>query len=168
MLDTISTLLLGGLILLAVLPALFSGLGLWLAVPTIKAHRIVLAVIVTGPATLGLVWIGWAAWTRIRVALAATTATPSWRRLIMGGPYRYSRHPLALGATLYSISFGTLFASLGVGLFAGLVMLVFLSIYHGLLQERWLLSRFGETYRRYRERTPFLIPSLTRIVDRRL
>ncbi len=168
MMGTVMALLVSALVLLGVWPTLLAGVGLWLEVPPAKAHRLVLVLLVPGSATLGLIWLGWAALTRLQVARAASTSTPSSRRLVMGGPYRYARNPVALGAPLYALGFGTLFASLGAGLFAGLVTLVLFAAYHKLIEERLLEARFGDTYRRYRERTPFLIPSVTRYVDRRL
>ena len=82
--------------------------------------------------------------------------------LIVKGPYRLCRNPIQLGSMLYYLGIGALFDSLFTGLMCSIIAFVFGSLYHKLVEEKELLLRFGEDYRKYREKTPFLIPKIRR------
>lgn len=81
------------------------------------------------------------------------------KRLVTSGPFEYCRNPLSPSVAVYvsgvALWFGTLSgAALVLGLLA--VLLVFVRLF----EEKELEARFGEEYRAYRARTPFLFPSL--------
>lgn len=63
-----------------------------------------------------------------------------------------------MGVVLYYLGVGTLLESFTVGLLCFLLALVGGSLYHKFVEEKELLMRFGEKYKRYKEKTPFLIP----------
>ncbi len=136
------------------------GLG-YVGLPLAAAFAITLGIL------LGAFWLGWATLTQWRLGRGTPAPMAATQRLIVEGPYRLCRNPIELGAALYYLGFGTLFGSLGAGVFASLAALVLGSAYHKLVEERELLARFGDDYRRYRRRTPFLIPSLRAFLDRR-
>jgi protein-S-isoprenylcysteine O-methyltransferase Ste14 len=81
---------------------------------------------------------------------------PEVRGLVMRGPYRYFRHPiyvaylLGAGATLIST-----FSPQAVFIFLAYYALV---AWRSALEEQVLEEVFGETYRRYRQRTIGLYP----------
>jgi protein-S-isoprenylcysteine O-methyltransferase Ste14 len=65
-----------------------------------------------------------------------------------------------LGALLYYLGIITLLDSLTTGIVLTIVGLIIGSGYHKFIEEKELLIRFGDEYRIYREKTPFLIPKL--------
>jgi protein-S-isoprenylcysteine O-methyltransferase Ste14 len=105
---------------------------------------------------------GWALamWTII-VQFTQGRGTPApalpTQKLLTDGPYARTRNPMALGTILLYVAPAIWRgSSAGVGLatlFAGS-----LAAYMKLIEEQEMEARFGDAYRAYRERTPFLIP----------
>jgi protein-S-isoprenylcysteine O-methyltransferase Ste14 len=83
------------------------------------------------------------------------------QELVTTGPYAYTRNPMALGTILMylgvAVWIGSLMATLIVALLGGLLL-----SYIKRAEEPTLAARFGDAYRAYRRRTPFLIPRLRR------
>jgi protein-S-isoprenylcysteine O-methyltransferase Ste14 len=68
------------------------------------------------------------------------------------GLYRYSRHPVYIGVFIQYIGIGLASAS---GLFLLLIIAsIILSILVVPAEERFCLEKYGDTYRKYMERTP--------------
>ncbi|HEX5436453.1 MAG TPA: isoprenylcysteine carboxylmethyltransferase family protein [Gemmatimonadaceae bacterium] len=87
------------------------------------------------------------------------------KRLLTDGPYRFCRNPMALGAICWLAGWAFVANSPtalygGVGAFAAAIL-----SYHKLIEEHELERRFGAHYRRYKQRTPFLIPMKRRRGD---
>jgi protein-S-isoprenylcysteine O-methyltransferase Ste14 len=80
------------------------------------------------------------------------------QKLLIRGPFKYSRNPM---------SFGTILAYFGLSIFKNSISMIFLTIlfsalmilYIKLLEEKELIERFGDPYREYMDRTTFIIPS---------
>ena len=80
------------------------------------------------------------------------------QKLLVRGPFKYSRNPM---------SFGTILAYLGLSIFKGSISMILLTIFFStllilyikLLEEKELIERFGDPYRDYMERTAFIIPA---------
>jgi protein-S-isoprenylcysteine O-methyltransferase Ste14 len=107
---------------------------------------------------LGLGTVAWSAatfWSRGE-GTPAPPAAP--RRLVTGGPFRYCRNPIQLGATLYYFGIGCLAESFGAGLVMLALTSVFGTAWHRLVEEKELRMRFGEEYETYRRNTPYIIP----------
>lgn len=87
----------------------------------------------------------------IRQMRSATTGKPS---LVTDGCYRHMRHPLYF----YSLLFMVLNPVMSTRwlLLTALSLIYF--IVGGLIEERRLLKEFGETYRDYQHRVPFILP----------
>jgi len=83
------------------------------------------------------------------------TAVPT-RKLVTSGWYARVRHPLYL--------YSTLFLLMNPVMTAQWCLLTIFSITYfivgGLIEERRLVGEFGDEYRGYRQRVPFMIPSL--------
>lgn len=106
--------------------------------------------------------IGWAliglsalltAWSLVRLLAARTRVIP--RRppalLVEHGPYRLSRHPMYLGLAILSLGVCLLWNALWPVLLLPIAVLV-LDRTIIVAEERYLEQRFGDQYRRYRER----------------
>jgi protein-S-isoprenylcysteine O-methyltransferase Ste14 len=161
------SLAIGIFVFLCALPALFTWAGLVLGFPPIPAMPLAAAIAITLGFLVGSYWLGWAAFSQWRRGHGTPAPTAPTQRLVVEGPYRLCRNPIELGAIFYYLGFGTLFGSLSAGVFASLAALASGSAYHKLVEERELLARFGDEYRRYRKRTPFLIPDLRALLRRR-
>jgi protein-S-isoprenylcysteine O-methyltransferase Ste14 len=79
------------------------------------------------------------------------------QKLVISGPYAYTRNPMTLGAALFYLGIAIWLGSLpGVGL----VVLVFAALlsYIAVHETAELTERFGDEYLAYRQHTPFLLP----------
>jgi len=89
--------------------------------------------------------------------LSSASAHP--RKLVTSGWYARVRHPLYL--------YSTLFLALNPVMTTQWLLLTIFSVAYfivgGMIEERRLLKEFGDEYRGYRQRVPFMIPSLTLI-----
>jgi protein-S-isoprenylcysteine O-methyltransferase Ste14 len=81
-------------------------------------------------------------------------------RLVTEGIYAYTRNPMTLGYSLLPCGMGIMFRSPGMAMFVPtLVLLVNVSILK-FVEEPNLEERFGEEYKAYKARTPFLVPRI--------
>lgn len=129
-----------------------------LGLPPINASPTVLLI----TALVGLAGLGLALWTiTMQWAIGKGTPAPMMptQQLITSGPFALVRNPMSLG---------TILAYLALAIFAGSISAIFLIIVIGFIllsymkryEEEQLLHRFGEPYRSYRDRVPFLIPRI--------
>jgi protein-S-isoprenylcysteine O-methyltransferase Ste14 len=81
------------------------------------------------------------------------------RKLVIIGPYRYSRNPMITGALLLLLAEALLFHSWPI---AAWMILFFVgnAIYFPLVEEKGLEKRFGNEYLQYKARVPRWIPRL--------
>lgn len=134
------------------------------------AVSIVLSVLGVAMAPLALRWVGCAllaaglllrAWSMSVLGRAYSRGlqVTEQQALVTAGPYRILRHPGYAGTLLVWIGFG-----LAVGSWAAAVVIGALLgpvyLYRIRLEERMLVSEFGETYQRYQRRTWRLIPGV--------
>lgn len=82
------------------------------------------------------------------------------RELAVTGPYAHTRNPLYLGSMV--IGLGVTIAG-GWWVFIALFLLFFFVVYRRTMknEEKLLEAEFGDTYRRYREAVPAIVPRLT-------
>ena len=102
---------------------------------------------------LGVLGVGIAIWGRRMMQVAGTNINPALptTAIVTSGPFRFSRNPLYLAATLLYLGL-----TLAFNTWWGIVVLVpFLIIMHRgvvLREERYLERKFGDSYRRYRSK----------------
>jgi protein-S-isoprenylcysteine O-methyltransferase Ste14 len=108
---------------------------------------------------LGLVAVPSALWvfTSIGRNVSETVLTKRDHALVTTGPYRWVRHPLYTTGAVLLLSIGLMAANWFILLFA-LLAIVSLRLAVIPLEERELVSKFGDRYRRYMARTGGLLP----------
>jgi protein-S-isoprenylcysteine O-methyltransferase Ste14 len=79
------------------------------------------------------------------------------RTLMCDGPYSLCRNPLYVGSMLAAVGIGLQTKMLTFGLLGGIACWVVFRVVVG-QEEKYLLDKFGEPYRRYCERTPRFMP----------
>ncbi len=109
---------------------------------------------------LGLIVLLWSVVSQWSVGRGTPAPIAPTQILIVAGPFKLCRNPIQLGSMLYYLGVGTFFDSLCTGLICFFITFVFGSLYHKFVEEKELLLRFGDDYRKYREETPFLIPKI--------
>ena len=84
------------------------------------------------------------------------------QRIVSESVYQRTRNPMSLGFYLACIGVGLLAGSTALTLGALLVVIPVPVFNLKFFEEVELDHRYGQTYREYKRRVPFLIPSLTR------
>jgi len=83
------------------------------------------------------------------------------KRIVETDIYKYTRNPMSLGYYLFLLSIGFISGStlLTIGILLGLIPahVFFLKFF----EELELELRFGESYKQYKQKVPFLIPKLS-------
>ena len=93
--------------------------------------------------------------------VSETVLTKSDHALVTSGPYRWIRHPLYATGGALLVAVGLMAANWFIlGLASLVVVLMRLLVVP--LEERALLAKFGDDYRRYMQRTGGMFPRLLR------
>ena len=105
----------------------------------------------------GLLFAWWSNYVQFTIGRGTPVPIMATQQLIIQKPYSYCRNPMALGAILMYLGVAILIGSISA---VGLVLLgaIVLLTYIKLLEEKEMELRFGDAYREYRKRTPFIIP----------
>jgi protein-S-isoprenylcysteine O-methyltransferase Ste14 len=109
---------------------------------------------------VGLFFLVWTVGTQVLVGKGTPVPIAPPRELIVGGPYRLCRNPMMFGGLLYWFGLGVFFGSPRIGVIVALIGFFLGWAYHKLVEERELEARFGDAYREYRAKTPFMLPKL--------
>lgn len=80
-------------------------------------------------------------------------------RLVIAGPYRFVRNPMAVAGILQGIAVGWLLGSVPVIIYA-LTGIVAWHVFVRAVEEQDLLERFGSDYERYRSRVRVWVPTI--------
>ena len=109
---------------------------------------------------VGIPWLGWSIFWHHKHGKGTPLPLVPTRILLSSGPYAHTRNPMAFGAIFWLAGWALVANSPtaligGVGCFSALVF-----SYGKLIEERELERRFGDSYRAYKQRVPFLIPNL--------
>jgi protein-S-isoprenylcysteine O-methyltransferase Ste14 len=99
----------------------------------------------------------WSAWVMAVRGRGTPVPFDAARELVIAGPYRVVRNPMALSAVVQTLGVAAAWGSLGcVGL-----ALAGAGTWHVVIrpsEERFLADRFGEAYERYRTSVPLWVP----------
>lgn len=83
---------------------------------------------------------------------------PPTQRLVMNGPYAYTRNPMVLGFLCYLLGILFCIRSLSALLLLYPLIWALAVFYLKKMEEPHLIRRFGQEYLDYRKRVSFLIP----------
>jgi len=81
--------------------------------------------------------------------------------VIESGPFKYSRHPVYFGVILMYLGF-----VIATGSVISLILFLLITAFYyyiSLHEEKLLIGKFGKNYVEYMERTPMLIPRVSKI-----
>lgn len=160
----IIAMLLAGVLFLYLLPRLIarggSSLDLQLGLPSIHFGTVNF-ILGTLFLVVGFYFALWSIYAQMARANGTPLPILPTQKLLTDGPFRLCRNPM---------TFGTIVAYTGIGIYAGTIsgigiVLCFgllLVLYLKLLEEKELAERFGEAYLKYKQEVPFMIPRLFR------
>ncbi len=160
----IIAMLLAGVLFLYLLPRLIarggSSLDLQLGLPSIHFGTVNF-ILGTLFLVVGFYFALWSIYAQMAHANGTPLPILPTQKLLTDGPFRLCRNPM---------TFGTIVAYTGIGIYAGTIsgigiVLCFgllLVLYLKLLEEKELAERFGEAYLKYKQEVPFMIPRLFR------
>lgn len=155
----IVSILIGVTVFLLIIPWILITLAAIVSKPVgINWPRLLELSIASASITVGLFFLIWSVVCLWLIGKGTPAPVSPTQNLVIVGPYRLCRNPIHLGAVLYYLGVGTLLESFTVGLLCFVLALVGGSLYHKFVEEKELLMRFGEEYKKYKEKTPFLIP----------
>ena len=119
--------------------------------------------IVTGAVLLavGLPFGFWSVYVELTKGEGTPLPMLPTRKLLITGPFRYCRNPMALGTILAYLGLAIARATPG-GIFSVILLGGLLLIYDKRVEERELEERFGEPYLQYKREVPFIIPRLSK------
>jgi len=92
---------------------------------------------------------------------AGVEISPRTQKLIIVGPYGYTRNPMMFGSCTYYYSLAVFFNSLSYILVVTGFMIIALT-YVKFSEEKRLLKDFGKEYEDYRKKVSFFIPFLNK------
>lgn len=130
-----------------------------LGLPTGFAHpgqTIGAGFVFAGASVLGL----WSGYTMAVKGRGTPLPTATASRLVIAGPYRFVRNPMALAGITQGLAVGWYLGSWGVVLYAacgGVLWHIFVRP----VEENDMTQRFGEAYTHYRKHVRLWLPSLT-------
>ncbi|MBD3265994.1 hypothetical protein GF373_04935 [bacterium] len=107
---------------------------------------------------VGIFFLSWAVYAQWAIGQGTPAPVAPTKQLIVEGPYKLSRNPIQLGIILYYLGLGTISDGLASGLIAFFIGFLVGITYHKLIEEKELLLRFGDEYKEYKKKTPFLFP----------
>jgi protein-S-isoprenylcysteine O-methyltransferase Ste14 len=105
----------------------------------------------------GIPWVIWAVLWQLWKGKGTPVPVVPTKEFLSSGPYRYCRNPMMLGFFLYLAGWVSLFNRAGSWI-AALVLMILLVLEIKWIEEKELEQRFGDVYRAYKKKTPFLLP----------
>lgn len=95
----------------------------------------------------------------IKVGKGSLAPWDPTQKLVVAGPYRYTRNPMIIGVLFIIFAESLFWGSLGLIVYAILFFLLN-TVYFKFSEEPGLIKRFGKDYIEYRKNVPMWIPKL--------
>jgi protein-S-isoprenylcysteine O-methyltransferase Ste14 len=155
------SLILGGIFFLTILPGIFVAIGFFVkSYIIINLDRTIEFIVSIIGIIAGLCFLIWSAIIQWKFGNGTPAPNAPTQNLIIVGPYKYCRNPIEFGAILYYLGIGTFIGGIIVGIISSLLGFTVGSIYNKFIEEKELEGRFGEEYKKYKEKIPFLFPKI--------
>ena len=100
---------------------------------------------------------GWCVWWFVARGLGTPLPADPPKRLVIAGPYRFVRNPMALGFFVMLAGQALVYESWAVVVY-GCAVIAVLHLYVVKIEEPDLLTRFGPAYREYQQRVARWLP----------
>lgn len=148
-------------------PALGTGIGLWLdRLFGFEPLRYGVVSIIFGSLVIlfGLFWMIWSWYGLLTIGrghpqeVFGFPLAQRTERLVIVGPYSYTRNPMLLGLLVLLVGWGIILGSVSATLFSPLILVVPLLLHFKFFEEPGLLRRFGEEHEGYRHQVPLILP----------
>ena len=121
-------------------------LNIWLALPFLAG---------------GMVWMFWSVARFLMVRGPPVPLNPP-PKLVVSGPYRYSRNPMITGLLAVMFGLGLLFRSISLTLVFTPLFTLLMFVELKAIEEPELEKRLGRDYLDYQRRVPMFVPRLSR------
>lgn len=153
-------------------PALGRGIGLGLdRLLGFEPLRYGVVSIVLGSLVIlfGLFWMIWSWYSLLTIGrghpqeVFGFPLAPRTRRLVIVGPYSYTRNPMLFGLLVLLVGWGIILGSVSATLFSPLILVALLLLHFKFFEEPGLWRRFGEDYEGYRHQVPLILPFKRRV-----
>jgi protein-S-isoprenylcysteine O-methyltransferase Ste14 len=143
-------------LLTVLLAALGRWLDGWLRLPALS-FGVANTIAGTLLSLIGAGLVAWSVYVQFVIGKGTPAPVMATQRLVVEGPYIYSRNPMTLGALLFYLGIGFWMGSMAA---IAVTLLVFahLLTYIYIHETQELEQRFGADYLDYKRRTPFLLP----------
>jgi protein-S-isoprenylcysteine O-methyltransferase Ste14 len=151
----------GAVAFVVVVPAVFFVVSYGLDKYVLEERARAMELVVGGAiGIVGLFFMAWSVLTFVTIGKGTAAPIAPPRKLVVSGPYKLCRNPMAFGAMLYYLGVGTYFGSLRIGIIMFLLTLIIGTVYTKLIEEKELQLKFGADYEEYKKNKPYLIPKL--------
>ena len=119
----------------------------------VEPFNFLVSPIFIGAGGLLIIWTNY-----LQYTIGKGTAIPAMptQKLVIRGPYAFSRNPMMLGVLIYQIGFAIFFGSIS-WIFLTLLLIAGYTTYIIKVEEKELELRFGQDYLEYKKKVPFLI-----------
>lgn len=107
----------------------------------------------------GLAIAVWTVYVQIKKGFGTPVPLLPPEKLLMDGPYKYCRNPMASGTYIYYFGISCFIGSLSAFFIVVLFILV-LMIFIKIGEEPELEKRFGQSYLEYKQETPIFVPKI--------
>ena len=98
-------------------------------------------------------------WVMARLGEGTPLPLDTARKLVIAGPYRRVRNPMALAGTIQSLATGIFLGSVAVGA-ATIFSATLWHVWVRPAEEADMLERFGEPFKQYKDSVPLWLPKL--------
>jgi len=108
-------------------------------------------------ALAGYTFAFWSIGAQIDIGRGTPLPMMPTQQLVVQKPFTYCRNPMTLGTILVYSALVVWLGSISAAVIT-LILMTLLILYIKQIEEKELEARFGENYREYRRKTPFILP----------